>query len=61
MPFLDAEGRKAYRAALLAAYDALVSCAAELGGEDRVSRLKQCLVNACSDVETLRQGKGETT
>ena len=61
LPFLDAEGRKAYRDALLAAYDALVSCEMDLGEEDRVSRLKRCLVNACSDVETLRQGKGETT
>ena len=60
-PFLDAAGRKAYRAALLSAYDAAISCRADCDDTSgRLDRVCQCLVNAIADIETLALGKGET-
>jgi hypothetical protein len=59
-PFLDREGRKAYREALLAAYSTIESCDGQFNDDGRIARLKQCLIGAISDLDTLRLGKGES-
>ncbi len=56
-PFLNKEGRAAYRAALLAAYDTLQSCANDFDDGGRIARIGKCLMNAVADVETLESGK----
>jgi hypothetical protein len=56
-PFLNAEGRKAYRAALLAAYDTLQSCTNDFDDDGRIARIGRCIMNAAADIETLELGK----
>ena len=50
--------RKAYRAALLSAYDALQSCANDFDDQGRIKRIGQCITNAVADLDTLALGKG---
>src|SRR5262249_42607938 len=57
-PFLNEEGRKAYRAALLVAYDMLQSCANDFDDAGRIGRIGKCLMDAVADIETLELGKG---
>ena len=58
-PFLNKDGRRAYRDALVAAYDAISSCETEFADDGRVKRVQRCIVNAIADIETLARGKGE--
>ena len=59
-PFLDKDGRKAFRDALLISYDEITSCESDFDDEGRIGRIKRCLVAALADLETLRLGKGES-
>jgi len=58
-PFLNKDGRRAYRDALLAAYDGITSVENDFADDGRVKRIQRCLVSAIADVETLAMGKGE--
>ena len=56
-PFLNKDGRKSYRSALLVAYDTLQSCANDFDDAGRLARIGKCLMNAVADIETLELGK----
>jgi hypothetical protein len=58
-PYLNTDGRKAYRQALLAAYDSVAKNAGDFEAEDRVGRLKQCIIQAVADIDTFAAGKGQ--
>ena len=57
--FLNQDGRRAYRASLLAAYDQLASCENQFADDGRVRRIQQCIINVVADIETLSLGKGQ--
>ena len=56
-PFLNPEGRKAYRDALLIAYDTLQACANDFDDQGRIGRMSKCIMNTVADVETLQLGR----
>jgi hypothetical protein len=58
-PFLNRDGRKAYKESLLAAYDELMSCRDQFDDGGRVERIAKCLTNTVADIETLSLGKQE--
>ena len=59
-PFLNKDGRRAYRAALLSAYDIAASIQSDFNDGGRLARIAKCLTSAIADIETFALGKGES-
>jgi hypothetical protein len=58
-PFLDENGRKNYRKALLSLSAKLDGIDSQFNDNGRIGRMKECLINAIQDIDTIASSKGQ--